>query len=779
MRVSVLAPAVLFLSVSLQAARAQSIVSTQAVRNADSLSTPRTGDKVTIAGRIVLGSGVLDTAQMTVFVQDGTGSVLVDADVPSPWITTAVGDSVIATGTIERHGASQGFLDDAVVRVVPAQRTVVDAVPLGRLVPARLAAVGSRLVTLEAVVVHADVGRGDHGLTVGDTITDGSYLTVFESGAGNVALRLDRFGLGDRIRLTGVLVKRVSPATGLVRYALYPRAATDVQALGMTGRERLALLRAAAIAAALALGGGGGWWLLRRRRHAQVRAHRELEERAARYRTLVDQAPIGIVVHRNGRIVFANHAFRALAATPDVDDTRVSDLITVDGRGIIPDQATFTRAVLQRPGREPIDVEVASSAITYGSEVSQQLLVHDASQRAQAERSLAATEAKLRHSQRLEALGQLAAGVAHDFNNVLTAIKGNAGFLLEGCTNCGVKAEEAAEIDAAADRAAALTRQLLAFGRRRQSAPQVLVVDSVIRNLQSLLRRLVPESVHQTFALGAADLQVRADPGQLEQVIVNLVVNARDAMPAGGLLTVSTTRVVVAAADPAREGLPSRPGTYVCISVRDTGIGMDEATRAKVFEPFFTTKAPGQGTGLGLSTVDGIIEQHEGFVFIDSVLGRGTTFHVFLPAAERTAEEPTREPVAAATPGVGGTILLVEDEPAIRQLVDRALTGAGHTVLLAKDGLDALAVARSYHGEIQLLITDIGLPGLNGPEIASHLTRAGRVRRVLYISGHVQDRIAGMSPRSPETEILPKPFSPQDVVRRVQAVLGATALATV
>lgn len=775
MRLSPAVPAALYLCFSLQAADAQSIVPTRSVREADSLSSPRIGDKVAIAGRVVLGSGVLDSAQVNVYVQDGSGAVFVDADVPSPWLLLRLGDSVVATGTIDRRGVSQGYLDDATIALIPAARVMPAPVRIDRLISRQLTATGSRLVSIEASVVQAIAGRGEHTLTVGDTIADGSFLTVFDSDRGHVGLRLDRFRMGDRLRVTGVLVRRASPTTGLIRYTIYPRSASDIEPVGMTRRQRTALIRLAALAFGGVFSGCGGWLLLRRRRRAAENARRDIEERSARYRTLVEDTPIGIAVHQNGRIVFANRAFRGLAGLAEPEGALVSDLIEIGGSGVIPPaHTTLLRADLRRRSGAPLAVEVASSPMTYGGAACQQLVVLDASERAQAERALAEAEAQLRHSQKLEALGQLAAGVAHDFNNVLTAIKGNAQFLVDGCSKCGFKSDEAIEIDSAADRAAALTRQLLAFGRRRRSAPEVLQVDGLIRNLQSLLQRLVPESIHQTFTLAAGAACVRADAGQLEQVVVNLVVNARDAMPGGGLLGIRTDSIVVEDTGSSEGRLPSRAGTYVRISVSDSGMGMDEATRQQAFEPFFTTKEPGKGTGLGLSTVHGIVQQHDGFVFVGTSPGKGATFDVFLPRVEHAADRPVPEPSPAIVRSTGETVLLVEDEPAIRQLVDRVLARNGYTVLVAKDGMDALGVARSYSGAIHLLITDIGLPGLNGPEIASHLTRTRQGLRVLYISGYADDRIACLSPPVPGADILHKPFAPQDLLRRVRAILDVT-----
>ena len=368
-------------------------------------------------------------------------------------------------------------------------------------------------------------------------------------------------------------------------------------------------------------------------------------------------------------------------------------------------------------------------------------------------------EEQVRQSQRIEAVGRLAGGVAHDFNNLLTIIGGYSDLLLEHLGPQHPQLSHVSEIRKAADRAASLTRQLLAFSRRQVLAPQVIDLNSIFANLHSMLRRLIGEDIELVNIPGAHLGLVKVDPGQIEQVILNLIVNARDAMPQGGKITIETDNVVLGA-DYAGAHFPLKPGPYVLLAVSDTGSGMAPEIQAHIFEPFFTTKEQGKGTGLGLAMVYGIVKQSGGYIWVYSEVGRGTTFKIHLPRVEEKLE-----PVEAPRRVVGRrgteTILLVEDEAAVRSLVCGVLEGGGYKVLVARNGEDALVVSEQHKGPIHLLLTDVVMPEMGGPELAEHLRPYHREMRVLYMSGYTDDAIVHHGVLGSSAAFLQKPFTPE------------------
>ncbi|MGH7476199.1 MAG: MHYT domain-containing protein [Longimicrobiales bacterium] len=389
-------------------------------------------------------------------------------------------------------------------------------------------------------------------------------------------------------------------------------------------------------------------------------------------------------------------------------------------------------------------------------------------ERQRAEQALHASEERLRQAQRLEALGRLAGGIAHDFNNLLTAIKGHTELLLTGRSDAGDDHEDLVEIDKAADRAANLTRQLLAFSRKQVVAPQILDLNAVITSMERMLRRLIGEDIELHTELTAGLDHIEADPGQIEQLVVNLVVNARDAMPNGGRVTVSTQRV-----PPAGEGsraVELGPDGYVVLVVTDTGSGIDESTLAHIFDPFYTTKEQGRGTGLGLATVHGMVQQSGGHILVHTAIGAGTTFEVYLPASPEEAA-PAPPPVAAPDLAVGGTILLVEDEPAVRRLVRKLLERQGHCVLEADDVDDAMRIARDHAAGIDLLLTDVVMPSMNGRELAELVSAERPSIRVLYMSGYTEDATLKRGVRQSGIDFLEKPFTLHALGHKVAEVL--------
>ena len=379
-------------------------------------------------------------------------------------------------------------------------------------------------------------------------------------------------------------------------------------------------------------------------------------------------------------------------------------------------------------------------------------------------------EEQLRQAQKMEAVGQLAGGVAHDFNNLLTAIGSSADMALQELTRPDALREHLAEIQRATVRAADLTRQLLAFSRRQILHLESVALADVVGECERMLRRLIGESIRLETVIDPPSPPVRADRSQLAQVLMNLAVNARDAMPDGGALTLATGFRIVSAPD-ARRHRGLSPGTYSLLIVSDTGTGMDEATRSRIFEPFFTTKEPGKGTGLGLSMVYGIVKQTGGYVHVDSALGRGTTFTIHLPVAGQAVAETKPARRRRARFRGTETVLVAEDEDGVRAPVRRILAAHGYRVLEAEDGPSALRVARDHAGRIDLLLTDVVMPGMNGGELARRLRRLRSGIRVVFMSGYSTEAVATHGILAPGASFLQKPFSVEELVGRLRDVL--------
>ncbi len=398
----------------------------------------------------------------------------------------------------------------------------------------------------------------------------------------------------------------------------------------------------------------------------------------------------------------------------------------------------------------------------------------DRRQHARAQETLRQAEQRLRQVLKMEAIGRLAGGVAHDFNNLLTAILGYCELLQ---AKIPAHAEERSDLDAiqkAGDRAAALTRQLLAFSRQQVLEPRVSDFNDIVCNVEKLLRRMLGADIELVTELDPSIGHVRVDPGQMEQVLVNLAVNARDAMPSGGQLSVRTCARVFT--EPCWIcGAELHPGCYMVITVTDTGTGMPPEVTRQIFEPFFSTKGEGQGTGLGLSTVYGIIKQSNGFIFVDSEPGRGTTFEIYLPCVDAPLDATRLESNEIRSVEGSETILLVDDDGGVRDLVRRALTEAGYQVLCASDGMEAAAVADAHTGTLDLLITDLVMPRMGGPELAEHLVADRPDLAVLYISGYTDRREWKLEASQTRRSYLQKPFTPSLLTRRVREMLEASA----
>jgi two-component system cell cycle sensor histidine kinase/response regulator CckA len=379
-------------------------------------------------------------------------------------------------------------------------------------------------------------------------------------------------------------------------------------------------------------------------------------------------------------------------------------------------------------------------------------------------------EDQFRQSQKMEAVGRLAGGIAHDFNNLLMVVSGYSEVLLDQLSSDDPLHAKAEAIQQASDRATTLTRQLLAFSRKQHLELKVVDVNAIVQDMERLLRPLIGEDIELTTNLAPAIGCTRADAGQLEQVIMNLVVNAKDAMPNGGRICIRTASVTFDESY-RPENTFIKHGPYVMISVSDNGQGMDRETQARIFEPFFTTKEKGKGTGLGLSTVYGIIKQSGGYVFVQSEMGRGTVFTIYFPSVEGPSEAHA-SPFSLAAVGGSETILLVEDEDSVRQLVRETLQSRGYRVLEAANGTAALALAATHTDPIHLVITDVVMPGLSGHELVQQLLPTRPSAKVLYLSGYAEDAFASPLPVKDQTAFLQKPFTLQSLSRKVREVLG-------
>ncbi len=381
---------------------------------------------------------------------------------------------------------------------------------------------------------------------------------------------------------------------------------------------------------------------------------------------------------------------------------------------------------------------------------------------------------QLRQSQKIEAVGRLAGGVAHDFNNLLTVIMGYTHFILDGMLPENPMREHAEVIKATTQRATALTRQLLAFSRRQVLQPTVLQLNSIVGDMEKMLRRLIGENVSLVSVLHPALGRIMADSGQIEQVIMNLVVNARDAMPDGGKLIVETMNVDLDQAY-ARQHAGVQPGPYVMLAVSDTGCGMDAETQSHIFEPFFTTKGPDKGTGLGLATVYGIVQQSAGSIWVYSEPGRGTSFRIYLPRVDGPVESKEHGAAVTASPRGSETILLVEDDEQVRKLVCTILRNYGYKVLEASAGAEALQICDRNEGPIHLLMTDMIMPRMSGKELAQRITQVRPEIRVLFMSGYTDNHIATHGTIDKDVALIQKPFSETDMLKTVRIILGSEA----
>jgi two-component system, cell cycle sensor histidine kinase and response regulator CckA len=505
------------------------------------------------------------------------------------------------------------------------------------------------------------------------------------------------------------------------------------------------------------------------------KAQEAVRRSEAELRSFVESAPYGIgaISVKQDRFLRANPALvRLLGYKSEAEVLALvisRDLyLDSDSFRVQPTRADFFSSVeftWKRKDGKPVHVR-ASGRRTPGTE-EQGDLIQIIAEDVTARRLL---EEQLRHAQKMEALGQLAGSVAHDFNNLLGVIIGYSELLSNAWRGEGRTLANLEAIKRAGQSAASLTAQLLAFSRRQVLQPSVVNLNSLVRDTEKMLRRLMGEDVEQKSVLDPALGKTRADPGQLVQVIMNLAVNARDAMPHGGKLTIETSNVTFAdVTNLCDVEVPA--GQYVRLSVSDSGEGMSPETRLRIFEPFFTTKGPGKGTGLGLATVYGIVKQSGGYIFAESELGKGTTFNVYLPRVNQVAEAPAVSVAPQDLPQRSETILVVEDEPAFLSVLIDALHSRGYQVLAAANGVEALHVAEQHAGPIHLLITDVIMPQMSGPELAKCLNEVRGDTDVLYMSGYTDDKVQGMAAVG-ELRLIQKPFRIHELEQKMEAILA-------
>lgn len=512
------------------------------------------------------------------------------------------------------------------------------------------------------------------------------------------------------------------------------------------------------------------------------RAEEALRESEAKYRELVQNAnSIILRVDTEGFITFFNEfaqsffgyseqeiVGRNVLGTIVPDTPKARDDLTTMILGIIEERSGHHCVEYESVRRNGEKVRIAwTNRIIHGDDGRPRGILcigNDVTQQKQ-------LEAQYRQSQKMEAIGRLAGGIAHDFNNLLTIILGYSEILVYQARYHPLVSEAAEEIKGAAERSSALVRQLLTFSRQQMLAPKVLNANTIVIETEKMLRRLIGENIRLTTSLGQNIWKIKADPGQIEQVVINLAINARDAMPDGGTFSIETSNVTLERENAIRH-LNLTPGQYVKITFKDTGVGMEEETLSRVFDPFFTTKEPGKGTGLGLATVYGIVTQSEGNIEVSSVRGKGTTFSVYLPGFDEDSPSVAAPPDPVCTgPGVE-TILLVEDDDGLRKIIRRILNDNGYGVIEASKGEEALSIAERSREAIHLMVTDLVLPGMSGQTLATRIAVSCPGIRVLFISGYMGESSDGQRSMATATDFLQKPFSPPAFLQRVRALLN-------
>ena len=732
----------------------------------------RLGETVVIAGRATSSSRTLNRDYTFFFMQDASAGIsLFSPDLRE----IANGDSIIVLGQVHQYrGLSQLWVTE--LRIVRGPRVHAEAVELHEPYT-NLEAYEGRLVRVRGRIkgiVESEVGR--LALVGSESSFDGLgvYVSLEHSNPPNIST----LRVGDEVALAGLLAQHDIEPPYDANYQIFPRSPEDLQITGMSrAKLEAAVLWGGALLLIVLL-----WLALMR---VQVwRRTRELRATAHRFQALIENAYEMItVLDATGRVAFSSQGLeRILGWTPteragrdvmelihpdDVEDVRSAFREVVAGTrpvrtlGFRARHADGTWRTLSSVVHNRLSDPDTAGVVVNSRDVTEQQRL----------------EQQLLQSKKLEGIGRLAGGIAHDFNNLMTVVRGHADMLIEGPREDGEVVAGLTEIREAAERATGLTSQLLAFSRKQVLRPLVVDLGTVLRGMENLLRRLIGEDIELDVRIAADAGRVLADPVQFEQVILNLAVNARDAMPKGGKLHFSLANVTLRHADARAYSFDVRTGEFVVLTVRDTGTGIEADVLEHIFEPFFTTKVEGAGTGLGLATVYGIVKQSGGYIRVESD-AHGSAFHVYLP---RTHEELKPEPDASGDSDIAGgsaTILLVEDERALRQMTTRMLERGGYRVLSAANGIEAVEIAQRANTPLDLVLTDVVMPEMGGRELAGHLAVLRPNTPVLFMSGYTDDEMIQRGVIADGSHFLAKPFSAAQLMERIAALLGGTPTAT-
>ena len=708
----------------------------------------------------------------SLYLRTSTGSIYVETDAATPVVIP--GDRVEVVGFADRDEYAP-YLADAIFRRVEAGPAPEPLTPtLGDLMDGRHDA---ELVQVEATLLSLEQGREEFTLVLqeGAVIFNAHVLLSRASGL------VERYQPGTRLRLVGICSTVVDSDHRPRSFRVMLRDADDLTPLGpgpVSGNSRGAPWWAwlGIVAAAGAIGGAG--WIYRRGLAQERTIRRQLARESslkARLDDLFERTSEILIVHdRRGRVSTINRAGEQATGYPReelrtldprwVFDADYLDTITrMIDEGSDSGARTFKSELVARKGVHiPIDVH-SRVLIGDGEVVGVTSIARDLSERARLEN-------ELRQAQKMEAVGRLATGIAHDFNNLITVLLGYSDELIEILPEGSEQLRAASEIRRAAERASGLTQQLLAFSRRQTAVAQTVDLNVTVANMQDLVRRLIGPEIRFEFTLASDLKKIRSDAAQIGQVVMNLAVNARDAMPLGGTLHIETANVELGT-----ENVDVIPGPHVMLLVRDSGVGMTPEVRKQVFEPFFTTKETGQGTGLGLSMVHAIVRQNGGHVMVDSAPGQGSTFRVYFPILGETAADPLPVPMPAHVSTVtgAGVVLLAEDDQSVRRLVSTELGRRGFTVIAAEDGRAALEMFTTHKDSVDVIVTDVVMPRMNGVDLAKAVEIMRPGVKILFISGHPERSGAGLNPTG-ATNLLMKPFTADTLATRIKELIAGT-----
>ncbi|MGK7313522.1 MAG: PAS domain S-box protein [Candidatus Longimicrobiales bacterium M2_2A_002] len=763
-----------------QTGRPEPIRSVRVDRDGDRVPD-RIGETVTAQGVILNTPLVLDSDASLVNLQDSTGGLVLFTRDTTVLRGLVRGDSVQVRGRLGQYRGAEQLLVESIEQVgygnVPAPEDVLVSDIQGEAYFGRLVRVAGTLTVRETGAGWVDVELTDRTGTIPVYIS-----SRFLTDAGFV----ERLTRGGEAEIVGIASQDTPADPPVGGYRIVPRRTAD-----FTFPEPLPYGLLGGLAAGL-LALGFFWWHRRERHRARElerltqelkASQEELRTREQRFRSLVENAADTMsILDPEGRVLYQSPSIRQMLGwtAAELEGENALDLVHPDER----DRVTAQLADLVGTPDDSVQLEFrikAKDGSWHRVEVIGSNRLHDPAVRGIVcnTRDISqqkALEQLVRDADRIDAIGRLAGGIAHDFNNVLTALRGHAELALETVRSDGDTAGELAEIVRGAERATGLTQQLLAFARQRVTQPKVIEPATVLQDMLPMLGRLIGEDIELVTEIDPDAGRVRVDSVQLEQVVMNLAVNARDAMPRGGRMRLELTGDVITAEDSAEYPYEVRTGPYVRLTVADTGRGMDDETLSHVFDPFFTTKERGEGTGLGLATLFGIVKQSGGYVWADSEPGAGSRFDVYIPrvAEPVTGTEPEPdEPSGEA--GRGETILLVEDEDSVRVLARRVLERNGYQVMEAESPAAALELADDDGRRIDLLFTDVVMPGMSGGELAERLRVARPDLPTLFTSGYTEDEVVRRGVSAGRASFLEKPFTPAELLQQIQKMLHRAA----